>query len=112
MIPPRPSSRKGGQAAGDRAAPAPRAGAYPPGGIEAAREAALRALRKSLAERAKVPNYMIFADRTLFDLVEKAPTSREELLEVFGMGEVKAERFGTAILEALARSSAEGRTTL
>jgi ATP-dependent DNA helicase RecQ len=50
-------------------------------------EAAFRTLRRSLAEEGKVPNYMIFSDRTLY--------------EVFGMGRIKAARFGKAILETI-----------
>jgi ATP-dependent DNA helicase RecQ len=79
----------------------PKVGAYAPGSREAARENALRALRKKLAEKGKVPNYVIFSDRTLHDLIAKAPSDKAALLEVFGMGEVKAGRFGPAILEAL-----------
>jgi len=68
--------------------------------------ASLRALRRRLAEEAGVPPYVVFADRTLYDLVSRRPSSLPELLEVFGMGEVKAGRYGAAILAAVA--SADG----
>ena len=114
--PPRPrlakaeASRAGavGAAASGAQAGAAKAGAYPPGSPEAAREAALRFLRRRLAEESHVPNYMIFSDRTLYDLVAKSPRDQASLLAVFGMGEVKAGKFGQAILEAVAGSGKEG----
>ncbi len=83
---------------------AAKAAAYPSGSREAAMEEALRALRRRLAEAGKVPNYMIFSDRTLYDLVSKAPADARELLGVFGMGEVKAARFGEEIIRTLSGS--------
>lgn len=80
-------------------------GTFAPGSREAALETALRALRRRLAGDAKVPNYMIFSDRTLYDLIAKAPSDRAALLGIFGMGEVKARRYGSEILEALTLSS-------
>jgi ATP-dependent DNA helicase RecQ len=77
-----------------------------PGSREARLEEALRAFRRSLAERDKVPNYMIFPDRTLYDLVAKSPADRADLLEVFGMGKVKVERFGDELLRTIAATSA------
>jgi len=68
---------------------------------DAALESSLRALRKRLAGDAGVPPYVIFSDRSLFDLVAKKPRSREELMEVFGFGKVKTERLGDEILAAI-----------
>jgi ATP-dependent DNA helicase RecQ len=112
FAPPRP---KGATASNDSAAATkavPKAGTYAPGTSKAAVEAALRALRKSLAEEARIPNYMIFSDRTLYELVEKEPDDRAALLGVFGMGEVKIDRFGEAILGAIAHVYAENRSAL
>jgi ATP-dependent DNA helicase RecQ len=78
------------------------AGAYPAGSREASLELALRALRRRLAEEGRVPNYVIFSDRTLHELIAKAPANHAALLDVFGMGEVKAARFGRAILDTIA----------
>ena len=49
---------------------------------------------------------MIFSDRSLYDLIARSPEDSRSLLEVFGMGEVKAARFGKAILTAIAEASA------
>lgn len=72
----------------------------------------MRALRRSLAEKEGVPNYMIFSDRSLHDLIGKSPSDEADLLGVFGMGEVKAARYGKAILRAIAEASANGGNTL
>jgi ATP-dependent DNA helicase RecQ len=96
-LPPRSKERSRPTGKGPRDAAARPA----PDGREARIEEALRSLRKSLAAEAKVPNYMIFSDRTLYDLIAKAPADPASLLEVFGMGKVKAARFGEAILRAL-----------
>jgi ATP-dependent DNA helicase RecQ len=89
-----------------------KAEAYPAGSKEAALERELRDLRKALAAEAAVPNYMIFADKTLYDVVERSPKSKAALLEVFGMGEVKVARYGADILAAIERSSARDRSAL
>lgn len=57
--------------------------------------------RKNLAEEMNVPPYIIFGDKTLEELVEKKPKTREELLKVFGIGEVKADNIGSAVLRLI-----------
>jgi ATP-dependent DNA helicase RecQ len=114
FVPPRATEGRSGVGArsGDSAASAhasgraeAKMGTFAPGSLEAAQETTLRALRRRLAGEAKVPNYMIFSDRTLYDLIAKAPSDRAALLGIFGMGEVKARRYGSEILEALTLSS-------
>jgi ATP-dependent DNA helicase RecQ len=108
VVPPRPKGRASRSTESEKVSPSapPKAGAYPSGTREALLETALRALRKALAEEARIPNYMIFPDRSLYELVDKRPADRAALLEIFGMGEVKADRFGKAILKTIA--GAEG----
>lgn len=60
--------------------------------------AALRDLRKKLADRAGVPAYAVFTNATLMDLAVCRPTSPEALLAVSGIGEAKARRWGKEIL--------------
>jgi ATP-dependent DNA helicase RecQ len=79
-----------------------------PGSREARLEEALRELRRSLAARDRVPHYMIFSDRTLYELAAGSPADEAALLEVFGMGKVKAARFGKEILEALRKAGEAG----
>ena len=62
----------------------------------------LRALRRRLAEEEGVPPYVIFSDATLHDMVEQRPTTEAGLLQVRGVGRVKAERYGRAFLAVIA----------
>lgn len=64
----------------------------------------LRELRKELAERDRVPAYIVFNDRVLREMVARAPKSESELLGVPGVGPAKLERYGAAFLDALAQS--------
>ena len=58
----------------------------------------LKEWRKRTADEENVPPYVIFGDKTLADIAVKKPSSRSDLLAVYGIGEVKAEKFGSAIL--------------
>lgn len=44
---------------------------------------------------------MIFSNATLTDMAAKQPRSLAELLEVSGVGEKKAEKYGAAFLLAI-----------
>ena len=59
----------------------------------------LYALRKRLAGKQKIPAYMVFSDATLREICEKKPVSVDEFLDITGVGEKKAARYGTAFLE-------------
>ena len=51
-----------------------------------------------VAQEQHVPAYIVFSNATLLDMAAKRPGSMEELLEVSGVGHVKAERYGAAFL--------------
>lgn len=57
-----------------------------------------RALRASIAREHGIPAYIVFGDRTLYELAEQLPSNKEEMLGVSGIGEVKFERYGEAFL--------------
>lgn len=61
----------------------------------------LKALRRSLAKSAKVPAYFIFHDRTLDDMTSVLPTTREQMLNVQGVGLKKWEKYGEPFLELI-----------
>ncbi len=61
----------------------------------------LRQGRKVLAEKADVPPFVIFGDRTLTDIAVKKPTTKEELTDIFGIGETKAARYGDFIIKTV-----------
>jgi ATP-dependent DNA helicase RecQ len=58
----------------------------------------LRALRKELADRQRVPAYIVFSDKVLIELADRRPTTPAEMLEVPGVGPAKLERYGSAFL--------------
>ena len=64
---------------------------------------ALKQTRRDLAEREGVPLYVIFSNATLADMARRRPASMEAFLEVSGVGEVKARKYGKAFLRTLAR---------
>ena len=62
---------------------------------------ALRETRRRLAAEAGVPPYVIFHDSTLRQIAERKPKSLNELSDVEGVGAIKLERYGEAMLAAL-----------
>lgn len=63
----------------------------------------LREWRRVFAKQRGVPAFMILNDASLADLCRKEPETHEDLLEVLGIGEKKAQSFGKEILKALHR---------
>ena len=61
----------------------------------------LRDLRTQIASEKGIPPYIVFSDKTLKDLSVKVPQSKEEMLDVHGIGEVKFERYGSEFLSLL-----------
>jgi len=62
---------------------------------------ALRDARRRLAADAGVPPYVIFHDSTLREIAAQKPRSLRELGQVQGVGAVKLERYGDAMLAVL-----------
>jgi ATP-dependent DNA helicase RecQ len=62
---------------------------------------ALREARRALAAEAGVPPYVIFHDSTLREIAERKPRNLNELASVQGVGAVKLQRYGAAMLAAL-----------
>ena len=63
--------------------------------------ALLRQKRKEMADEMGVPPYVIFSDRTLIEMCAYYPQSLESLLNISGVGQVKASQFGDAFLKAI-----------
>jgi len=68
-------------------------------------ESELKAWRKELAKSEDLPAYIIFNDATLKELVEKRPYTSHSLLQITGLGEVKVEKYGAAILRIIRKAS-------
>ena len=63
----------------------------------------LRRWRKATADRAGIPPYAVFSDRTLRELALLRPRNIESLSTIFGIGARKLEHYGSALLEELSR---------
>jgi superfamily II DNA helicase RecQ len=64
--------------------------------------ARLVAWRRTLARASAVPAYVIFPDRTLDAVASARPTTRAELATLPGVGPVKLDRYGDAVLALVA----------
>lgn len=62
---------------------------------------ALRAHRLAIAREQGVAPYVIASDRSLRELCALKPKNLGELLDVYGFGETRAERYGPALLEVV-----------
>ena len=62
----------------------------------------LRSARARLAKAQNLPAYVIFHDATLRAIAEADPDSLHQLAGISGVGDAKLERYGAAMLEALA----------
>jgi len=61
----------------------------------------LKDLRKSQAKKMDVPPYVVFQDPSLDDMALKYPISMEELLNIHGVGEGKAKKYGKPFVELI-----------
>ena len=63
--------------------------------------ARLRDLRKQLAERDGVPTYAVFTNEQLAAIVQRGVTSLTKLREIDGIGEARAGKYGSAVLQVV-----------
>ncbi|WP_020404238.1 DNA helicase RecQ [Gracilimonas tropica] len=67
----------------------------------------LRKERKSLADEKGIPPYTIFPDTTLMEMAYYYPKDKEHLLPLYGVGEVKAKKYGSAFIGVIKKYTAE-----
>ena len=65
--------------------------------------AMLKDLRRDVARRKNLPPYVIFQDPSLEDMATSYPTTVEELKNIKGVGEGKANRYGAEFVQLIAR---------
>lgn len=65
----------------------------------------LKKYRYNKAKEEGVKAYFIFNNATLDELVKIKPKTKDQLLKVQGFGQVKVEKYGAAIIEAIIRNS-------
>ncbi len=71
------------------------------GGVDKKLLDLLKDLRKSEAHRKEVPPFAIFQDPSLEDMALKYPIKQEELINIYGVGEGKAKKFGDPFLKLI-----------
>ena len=67
----------------------------------------LRDLRKKVAKKLSVPPFVVFQDPSLEDMALKYPISQEELINIHGVGEGKAKKYGKEFLHLIGRYVSE-----
>ena len=78
-------------------------GTTPPADVDAALYEALRGWRAEQARTQGVPAYVILHDKTLHELARHLPATDDELLDVPGIGQAKAARYGADLLVLIRR---------
>ena len=68
----------------------------------------MKKLRRTLAAGKNVPAYVVFADKTLLDMVHLKPHTRDQMALVHGVGAAKLEQYGDAFLAAVVQHVAAG----
>ena len=63
----------------------------------------LRDLRRKVAKKVGVPPFVVFQDPSLEDMALKYPISQEEMINIHGVGEGKAKKYGKEFLELISR---------
>lgn len=71
----------------------------------------LRDLRKREAKKNDVPPFVVFQDPSLDDMALKYPITMEELLNVHGVGEGKAKKYGKPFIELISNYVEENEIT-
>jgi len=61
----------------------------------------LRQVRKTLAEKAAVPPFVIFSDASLIEMAAYLPTTDSEFLSINGVGQKKLESYGEIFIDAI-----------
>ena len=68
---------------------------------------ALRKRRSELAKEQRVAAYVVFADKTLIDMVRRKPANVGEMSTVHGVGAAKLKQYGNVFLEVIRSHAAQ-----
>jgi len=61
----------------------------------------LKSLRKQVAKQKQVPPFVVFQDPSLEDMALKYPINMDELVNIHGVGEGKAKKFGKKFIDLI-----------
>jgi ATP-dependent DNA helicase RecQ len=64
-------------------------------------EMSLKRFRRNEAKRRRIKSYQVFQNRTLLALCTARPRTPEELSSIWGMGEERIKKYGSALLDLL-----------
>lgn len=67
----------------------------------------LRLKRKTVADEAGLPPYVVFPDTTLMEMATYFPQSRDSLMLIYGVGAAKAKKYGEDFLTVIRRYCSE-----
>lgn len=62
---------------------------------------ALKQIRLDFAKKENIKAYMVFSDKVLMDLATLKPKTKEEMLKISGIGEIKYQKYGEVFLEEI-----------
>jgi ATP-dependent DNA helicase RecQ len=63
----------------------------------------LRELRKKVAKKLGVPPFVVFQDPSMEDMALKYPITQDELINIHGVGEGKAKKYGAPFVELISQ---------
>jgi len=72
---------------------------------------ALRLLRKDIALNEKIPPYLVFADASLKEMTEYMPITKEDFLNIKGVGQSKYNKYGEVFIEEIKKYIKENNIT-
>ncbi|CDF78431.1 DNA repair and recombination protein, putative h elicase [Formosa agariphila KMM 3901] len=61
----------------------------------------LRVLRNEIASEHDLVHFQVFSQKSLYEMCEVLPLTKDELLQINGMGATRVEKYGTAILNVI-----------
>lgn len=61
----------------------------------------LRDLRQKISKEENIPAYIVFSDATLKEMSDKLPTTKEQMLQISGIGNIKYDKYGEVFLDFL-----------
>ena len=70
----------------------------------------LKTLRKSIADQASVPPYVIFPDKSLREMAHTKPCDLHNFRNIHGVGEIKLEKYGLVFTSAIKNFYEENET--
>ena len=72
----------------------------------------LSKLRSQLAHTLRVPAFVIFSDRTLIEMSQTYPRSRDDFLNINGVSTTKWNKYGSAMLQVISDYCAKNHITV